>query len=277
MSARRLWTRARVIAELRRCATRKTPLPHPIFSAGRRLFGSMKAARLAAGIGNYSAKAAPPAIAGEPTGPWSRRKVIALLKFRAARGPVILDGRTAALCARYLGGVKKARALVGFAKPPPADARPWTRDRIVEDLQRLAKAGRTLVWTELRDGIQRVFGSLAAARAAAGVDEILAKQWSTPRLRGALVVWARDRRRLPPIARRVVVERYGSIEQAFATLRIDVEPRSEGWTRSDVIDALQREAPNGEAPRSTIGNAARRLFGSVAAARIAAGVASHEQ
>ncbi|MEJ7599252.1 MAG: hypothetical protein WKG01_15205 [Kofleriaceae bacterium] len=149
------WSRRRVIAELRaRAAAGIRRSDATLQEAATLYFGSMRAARAAARVPQLR-------------GVWSKERVVTELRALGERFP---DRNLAVACERLFGGVVAARRAAGVAAPPPK----WSAERVIEVLRTRARGGELSVEEPLLSACLRQFGTLAAARRAAGVDEIVA-------------------------------------------------------------------------------------------------------
>ena len=99
---------------------------------------------------------------------WTRERVIAELKA-VGTGPAPSLLRTA--CCRLFGSVSAARQAAGVARPVAArrPRRVWTREEITAELRRLDAEGRRPLPGPLLGALRPRFGTLEAARLAAGL------------------------------------------------------------------------------------------------------------
>jgi hypothetical protein len=243
----------------------------------RKLFGSIEAAVREAGI-------APVMTHGNLK--WTRERVIAELKARAARGETRLTRGLQRAVQLYFGGAHAAREAAGLA---PLVRIAWTKPSLVKELQRRARRGDRgrALWS----ACIRLFGSVAVARAAAGLPAAG---------RAGMASWARRallaelRRRLEtrqPLGRGLTAglrREFGSLEAARAAARrgrrgsgaaagrtgrsgVRRGPRVEG--RMELIERLQAwHAAGGGPPDPELVRACRLRFGSVVRACAAANV-----
>ena len=246
--------------------------------AVRRLFGSVEAAVRAAGIGA-------PVTHGNQR--WSRERVVEELRARAARGEPTLTRGLHRAVQLYFGGVHAARAA---ARLPPLLRAAWTEDSLIEELKRRARHGDSghALWA----ACNRLFGSLAAARRAAGVPATQRAggmaSWDGP----ALVRELRRRRRAGQQLARGLVEglrrEFGSLAAARAVAdrrpgrRADATGGARGrgdgdawrrWSRAQLIARLRAwHAAGGGEPSRALVLACRHQLGSVVRACAEAGV-----
>lgn len=164
--------------------------------------------------------------------------------------------------------------------------RRWSKDEIVEQLRRIAR-GRPLsssaVPVALRGACRKHFGSFRAARMAAGITAVR-QPWTADGVLLALRdVAARTSSALAPSALSASLvygceQRFGSVTAAVVAAGLRSHLPRKRRTREDVIQELRDAVARGVQPkygqvRSGLAAAARLLFGSLAAAREAAGVA----
>lgn len=204
-SLRRRWSRTRVVAELRESARRGVEPSRGLTSACVRVFGGIVAARKVAGLKPRELV-------------WSPERIVAALRDHAARGEHVTHGPLANACIRCFGGIRAARRAAGVPDPSRIQ---WTRERVIAALQREPMTGTTIGPNE-RVAVAKLFGSMRAARAAAGVP-------APPR-------------------------------------------RRDTWTAERLINELRRFARKDRKPTHRLYVEARRLFGSMPAARKAAKV-----
>ena len=236
--ANQRWSRERVIEELRARAGRgELTLTRALHRAVQRYFGGAHAARKAARV---------PALLRSP---WTKPSLIAELRRRARRGDS--GSRLWAACKRLFGSVSTARR----AARVPATQRPegmaaWSKAKLSGELRRRVRDRRQL-GRGLTEGLRRQFGSLAAARAAAGVPARASR-------RAAAGVAARGSRRA------------GSSNGAGRAI---ATPRRgwQRWSRAEVIEQLRAwSAAGGGRLRGDLKLACERHYGSLARAAAAA-------
>jgi len=240
------WSRERVIEELRARAQRGTPtLTGAVHRAARLHFGGVREAREAAGVTALL------------RAPWTAESLVDELRRRARRGD---SGRTLwAACKRLFGSVAVARRAAAV----PAMQRTkgmvaWGKAELLVELRRRVRK-RLQLSRGLSAGLRLQFGSLAAARAAAGVS--------------ARTVGARPR---PGAAERRASA--GRTENS-AAVRPSVASRRaawQRWTRAQVIEKLRAESARGRPPPRSLLLACHRHFGSLAKAYAAANVPHHD-
>ena len=172
-----LMSKEQVVRELQRLSTegrvvKRRELPEPLFLALRAHFGSLVAARRAAGIAPV-----------RPRRIWSEKRVVDELQaldrlgveMRAAdikeAGPA---GILFALY-RYVRSMERARELAGLPKPPRRNFNdPWDEDRVIAEIWAIHEAGGSLAMSKvdprLHDAGGRFFGSWREAIETAGFD-----------------------------------------------------------------------------------------------------------
>ncbi|HEX3764009.1 MAG TPA: hypothetical protein VHW23_35180 [Kofleriaceae bacterium] len=223
----------------------------------RKLFGSIEAAVRAAGIepvlthGNLK---------------WTRARVIDELKARAVRGELRLTRGLARAVQLYFGGAHAARAAAGLA---PLVRIAWTRPALIQELQRRARRGDRgrALWS----ACTRLFGSVAAARAAAGLPAGGAAGRGRGRAGGPkdlierLRAWHAAGRPPDPQLVRACKQRFGSLVRACVAANVPVPAAP--WTPRRVQQVLRD--PGVDLADPELVAACIRHFGSVTAARAA--------
>jgi hypothetical protein len=265
------WSRQRVIEELKARARRgEVGLTRGLERAAQLYFGGAHAARAAAGL---------PAMVRAP---WTQRALIAELRGRARRGD---SGRTLwGVCRRLFGSVAAARRAAGVpATQRGAGMVAWDEAALLAELRRRSGAGQQL-GRGLIAGLRRAFGSLAEARARAGLAIAGAAlrargrasrgarklpataTWTTGRIRRALREPSFDRADPGFVA--ACIAQFGSVTAADAAAR----PRRRAWTKATVVSELRARADRGLRGVGPLLRApSLRLFGSAEAALAAAG------
>lgn len=161
------WDRARVIKELREHARRRPGRLDPrLLGACANYFGSVGAARVAAGVSPLR------------RADWTKPALLEELRDRARRGDTGADLRKQAC--RLFGSLPNARRLAGVAAP-----RPWTPQRVLEELRGLDREGGPPIPPSLHNACKYYFGSIEAACRAARVRWLFRPpiaQWSKPQL-----------------------------------------------------------------------------------------------
>lgn len=200
------WTKASLIAELRRRA-RRGDAGAALWNAGKRLFGSMAAARRAAGV--------PAAQRATGMAAWGKRELIAELRRRIRKRQQLGRGLTEGL-RRQFGSLGAARARAGVSGRRPARKRratSWTPSRIRRALRQPGfEADPAFVAACIA-----AFGSVTAARTAAR-----RRSWSKAAVIAELR--ARSRRGLRGVGRLVrepAVRLFGSAEAALRAARAE--------------------------------------------------------
>lgn len=281
---RRKWTSEAVIAELRQCALSGRPVTRTelrrtgrgaLASAASRLFGSFERARKAAGLPE----------APDPSTRWAELSPEELYALWRSERPRPRGLRLA--IRRRFGSVANLRKDL-------ASGLRWNAEKVTEVLREFARSGRAVTASELGKAHQwallaavyRYHGSLEAARRAAGLPPGLHRGRGVRRdaqslarserakLQTAYTRWAGQGRssRLG----RQIERRFGSIQRFVGFLS-----HERVWTKKAVVQALRElEAKGLRVDARTVRRAdsgllyaVYHLFGSLAAARRAAGVA----
>ncbi|MCL6650374.1 MAG: hypothetical protein K6U89_18895 [Chloroflexi bacterium] len=266
------WTPEKVVSALRDLAAAGQPLGvstlraaghSGLAAAAMRLFGSFRAACEAAGV-------------QKPLPDYDRLSAEELYKLWRTGRP-----RPEGLA----GAIRKRFGSVAALRKAALPTAYWTRERVVSSLREFAASGRPPTAGELRrtgnSGLaaaaRKLFGSLSAAREAAGLAAPRPSRPFAELPPSDLYVLWRSTKPRPAGLRRAIRERFGSV----AALRKQVGAGLK-WTHEDVIRVLRELAASGH-PLTTdelhrngppgLVSAAVRRFGSLGAAREAAGVA----
>jgi hypothetical protein len=139
---------------------------------------------------------------------WSKKRVIAELRARAAKAVRGSDRNLVAASMRYFGSMVAARRAAGLSERASMT---WSRERVIATLQARAKRGELAVREPLESACVRHFGSVSAARGAANVDGIILA-WPKPVLRKALRGTAFNRIR--GALARAAARCFGSVQRA---------------------------------------------------------------
>ena len=182
--------------------------------------------------------------------------------------------------------------------------RKWSVERVVEELRRIQRAGKLRItatalinsgYTGLASAIHKYVGSFDRARRLAGIPHpgrlsSERKKWDEDVVIGELRRRHREReplasKEVPSKLRDAAIFYCGSYQNAIEMAGLDyakIRRSSPAWTRAALISALQRGA---KSKKTGVGNdgpvppsvwlAARREFGSIAAALAAAGLDRH--
>jgi hypothetical protein len=209
---------------------------------------------------------------------WTRESVIEELKAREARGEVTLTRGLQRAVQLYFGGAHAARAAAGLA---PMLRMAWTKESLVKELQRRARRGDSghTLWIACK----RLFGSVAAARAAADVPARQREPGMAAWDRRALLAELRRRRKHQQPLGRGLIEglrrEFGSLAAARALAerprrgRAGAPSARQQWSRALLIERLRAwHAADGGAPSKLLTSACKHHFGSVARACAVAGV-----
>lgn len=307
----RLWTRARVVAELRVLArgghsTRLSDLlqagKSSLVAAAVKHAGGLARARALAGIRKPARRAA-------KKNTWAARDVLNAIATRRREGkslagsmvPLNLYGAAR----RHFKNWPSALAAAGLdVQTTRIDKRKWTKPAILEHLRRVAKAGSDLRSESLRrnldlKSVQREYGTLELAIHAAGLSRVLAnrihggQKWTRERVLEVMRQRAASGvHSLTPVLFKVARDFFGSTAAARVAadvpdpveLRMAQRRRRDGlppairirqWSRERVITTLrERASAELHAPTEELARAARRYCGGLEAARKEAGVPS---
>lgn len=192
------WSKAELLAELRRRARNRQQLGRGLSEGLRRLFGSVTEARIQAGVARRGAAG------GAAWRRWSREQVIAkLLALSVGRKRLRSDVYQA--CKHHFGSLERACA----AAKVPMLGMAWTRDRIRRALR---EPGFDALDPAFVAACVHHFGSVTAARASARQP---GRRWSKAMVIAELQ--ARARRGLKgvgPLLREPAVRLFGSTDAA---------------------------------------------------------------
>jgi len=256
---REAWTQPTLIKELQR-RERAGESGRTLWSACKRLFGSVAAARRAAKL------SATPGRRGMAA--WSKPQLLAELARRVRGGEQLTRGLTEGLrkafgslvTARALAGVSTHKELEAAAAAAPARReawRRWTREQVIAKLRAWSTAGGRMRSELSRASVQH-FGSLGSAVAAANVAAPTAA-WTPQQIRKALREPGSEP--LDPGLVAACIEQFGSVTAA----RASAVRRS--WSKATVIAELQARARRGlPGVGRLLREPAVRLFGSTEAA-----------
>lgn len=290
----KVWTRERVLAALRRLhrrgvmiSTTRLRSERGLLGAIRNHVGTVREARALAGIPDPGL---PPRRA--PPTQWDDLEVVLTILQRARTGQSLASSRvppTLYTAARtYWGSWRRALEASGLDYDEIRLVRPaWTKGEVIASLRKLRKEHPS--WTRMElyrvwphAGAAKLFGSVDAALAAAGIEDWPRRVQRSNRVaKSELVRLLRERvargasLRASDVARedlwlyRTVMNRIpGTWREAVVTLGLrDPAPR---WNRERVLAELRRIHARGESLNAQKhGNAAQRAryyFGSLAAA-----------
>jgi len=178
---------------------------------------------------------------------------------------------------RLFGSVDHAVAAAGIEGWPVRKFESWDRARVLRELRANARRGIDVVTPKLRHACFTYFGSIRAARTAAGLAQLAREPWT----KEALLDELRRRARrgdfgadLRSAARRL----FGSIENArrvagiAGPVRVWPSQRAmAAWSNAKVLEELRKRVAKGWVT-DTIRDVCRERFGSIDAAKRAAGV-----
>jgi len=177
---RRRWNRQAIIQEIVRreaeglslSTSRRNGVDASLYQAARRIYGSWQEALLAAGIAPERAM---------PSEKWPPQKILNTIRHLAkCKRPVNIAKISKRYCGlvpaarRVFGSWPKALAAAGVDPVKFCCSAPWSRERVVEAiLTRVLRneplGSRTTEPRALVDAAQKIFGTWAAAKKAAGV------------------------------------------------------------------------------------------------------------
>lgn len=284
-SPRAVWSRRRVIDELRRLdrsgqSTSWADLLQAghgdLVAAAATYAGGLQRARAHAGVRRPARR---PVVRR-----WNQASIVLAIKDRLRKGQTLASSkappRFVAAARWHFGSWKAALAAAGVdAQKVRLRRGPYRRQEILAVLRRLAREGKPLRSSTLAgavnlEAVRTLFGSVEAAIRAAGLAHARThptQKWSRERLIEELRRRAqRGDLTLTRALHRAVQLYFGGAHAARKAAGI---PRllREPWTKPALIKELQQRARRGNSG-SRLWNACKRLFGSVAAARRAAGV-----
>jgi hypothetical protein len=236
-SARRVWSKDRVVSELRRLAARGTPTGWAellqrghgaLVRAAAAYAGGLQQARAAAGV--------EPPPRRPPVKRWDRAAIVAAIRAQVRAGVPLASSKAPqrlVAAARWHFGSWEA-ALAAARVDPDAvrlSRAPVTPDEVIARIRGVARGGTVVRARTLRpvvklDTVRKLFGSIEAAVRAAGIEPVLT---------------------------------HGNLR----------------WTPARVVDELKAGAARGEIRLSRpLQRAAQLYFGGARAARAAAGLGS---
>ena len=243
------------------------------------------------------ARRAPRSVLRRPGAVWSRARVVRELRRLDAegastgwaelmqRGPAGLVGAAAA----YAGGLQRARAAAGIARPGRRRRARWDHAAIVGAIAERARAGLALASSKAPQRLVAAarwhFGSWEAALAAAGIDAAEVRlqrgRYTEAEILERIRAMARDGTPVRSSTLRGVVKLdtvrrlFGSVDAAIRAAGIAqvVAHGNQTWSRERVIEELTARAARGET-RLTRGleRAVQLHFGAAREARAAAGL-----
>lgn len=282
-SPRTVWSEAKVVDELQRLdgAGASTGWAELMESGQGGLVGA--AAVYAGGLpqGRAEAGVEPPE-RHKPVPRWNAATIELEIRERARTGQPLASSkapqRFVAAARWHFGSWEAALAAAGIeASETRLQRAPYTRAEIVELIRGMARDGTVVRPSTLKavvklDTVRKLFGSVAAAIAAAGIGQVPMhgnQKWSRERVIEELkALAARGETRLSRALQHAVQLHFGGAAVAREAAGLAPLVRA-AWTAPALIKELQRRARSGEPSRGLSG-ACKRLFGSVDAARAAA-------
>jgi hypothetical protein len=143
----------------RRSGRRRASWPPFGGAAGASMAPSPRAALRAAclrAFGSVAAACVTAGVAGPPCERWSRERIIAELQGLGAGGAAVTDRRTGArlaqACRNRFGSLGAACAATEVRHAAPE---PWTRARVLAELERLGVGGRRVLYADLSHSLRR--------------------------------------------------------------------------------------------------------------------------
>jgi hypothetical protein len=273
-----VWERASIVEAIRDRVRKGQTLasskaPPRLVAAARWHFGSWEKALAAGGVDARAVRL--------QRRPYTRAEILDVVRglargeagVRAStlKGVVKLD-----TVRKLFGSVARAIRAAGVEHVRTRANQIWSRERVVDELRARAERGEITLTRGLHRAVQRYFGGAHAARKAAGVSVLLRSPWTKASLIAELRRRARagdSGSRLWAACRRL----FGSAAAARRAARVPVTQRSEGmvaWSKAQLIAELRRRARERRQLGRGLTAGLRRQFGSLAAARAAAGVAA---
>ncbi len=214
---------------------------------------------------------------------WNAAVIVLAIQERARKAETLASSkvppRLVAAARWHFGSWPAALAAAGVAADDVRlQRRPYTKADILALVRRLARDGTPLRASTLKgvvklDTVRKLFGSVDAAIRAAGFEYVprTRRKWSHERVIDELRSRAKaGKLTLTRGLGRAVQLYFGGAHAARVAAGIPILLRAP-WTRESLIKELQRRARRGDSG-STLWAACKRLFGSVALARRAAGV-----
>lgn len=279
---KKLWSKEKVIAELRRLR-QDGPKHHPrLDAAARRHFGSLRAALQVAEL--------PCSRQMPPYHTWSRAAVIEAIRKRHRNGQGLErvnreDRLLYSAAKRLFGNWSAARSAAGLPRPPREfysadEVQLWIIGLYEQELPLNLRAQDH---PKLRRSVQRHFGSWRRAVESLGFGSELRRTWTKQKVIDAILHRRATGLCLAATLRedmglyRAAATRFGSWHNALQAAGIDGRIR-ERWNKEKVIERLRHHmhiAADQKFNRidSRLADAARRQFGSLRKAIVAAGVA----
>jgi hypothetical protein len=207
-----------------------------LLAASVRCFGGWREALRAAGI------------AVKPKLSWTRERVVDGIQSRHRQGLRLVnigreDAALATAAYKYFGSWEQAVVAAGLE---PKRHRKWTRERVIQEVRNWYRQGTPTasVWTQdcgLGGAAARYLGGWRQAMKAAGIRP-KQRVWSPELVLRELRAWRKgpckaalstEDRGLAAAARKY----FGSYQNAF--IAAGLEPPQRGWSRQQVIEAIQ--------------------------------------
>jgi hypothetical protein len=229
---------------------------------------------------------------------WNKEKVVERLQ-RLTKDKVPewkirrIDPKVASAALRHFGSLRKAMLAAGFEAPKPG----WSVEQVIEEIRTRSSNDeqaslRGFGERQLAEAATRLFGSWAEAVEAAGlIDRIPVKKpprrWKKEDILRDIRAWHAKLGSLKHMEKMnkelVTVARlhFGSWILAIEAAGLCCNHCK--WTRENILDEIKRRRKLGESLSTydhsnvNLAAAARRYFGSWAAALLAAGVASKQR
>ena len=270
------WTKATIIAAIKLRARSGQPLasskaPQHFVAAARWHFGNWEAALAAAGVEPEAVRLRRAA--------YTKAEIIALVRRLERDGQVVrattLKSQVKLEAVRRLfGSVGAAIRAAGAQASAAHPNQKWTRERVIEELRSRAKRGETTLTPVLHRAARKHFGGASAAREAAGVPAVLRAAWT----KQALIRELRQRARRGDSGRTLGIacrRLFGSVAAARRAAGVPATQRIQGmvaWSKPRLLAELRRRVRQRLQLSRGLSDGLRRQYGSLAAARAAAGV-----
>jgi hypothetical protein len=273
----RRWHKAAIAAAIKQRARKGQPLasskaPPHFVAAARWHFGSWEAALAAAGVDAQEVRL--------QRRPYTRPYVIALLRRLAREGTALRASALKRLIKldtvrKLFGSLEGAMRAAGLVVATTHANQKWSRARVVEQLRARAKQGKLTLTRALHGAVQLYFGGVHAARDAAGLAALQRAPWT----RASLIDELQQRARRGDSGSTLwsaCTRLFGSIAAARRAAGVPATGRASGmrtWGKAELLTELRRRTRKRQQLGRGLTEGIRREFGSLAEARIQAGVA----
>jgi hypothetical protein len=275
------WNKAAIVSAIeQRSRTGQTlassKAPQHLVAAARWHFGEWTTALAAAGVDAQAVRLRRRA--------YTKPEIIALVRQLARERQALRSSTLATVVKldtvrKLFGSVPAAIRAAGFAPGVGHPNQRWSRERVLEELVLRARRGERGLTGGLYRAARLHFGGAHAARAAAGLPIMVRVAWTKPTLIAELQRRARrgnSGRTLWTACKRL----FGSVAAARRAAGVPATQRTRGmvaWTAPQLIAELRRRARERRQLSRGLTAGLRRQFGSLTAARAAAGIARRTQ